>query len=319
MVFSKLLKNKELNIIEKIRREAERGARRRPRLGIGDDCAVLPGLAHGQELLITTDLLVEGSHFERERHPAAALGHKTLARGLSDIAAMGGVPSYALLSLCVPQWASRKWQKQFFSGLFRLAGRHGVTLVGGDLAAGERFVADIVVLGGARRGRTLERAKARVGDTVYVSGHLGGSALGLAQLRSGRSRAEGAVERHLYPVPRLALGQYLAGRLRVRAAIDLSDGLSIDLYRMTHESGVGAEIRAGDIPRFPGALLDQALHGGEDYELLFTLDPRRKPPAAYQGIPLTPIGVITGGRRLILKGEDGGRRPLPILGFQHYL
>ncbi|MBI3693631.1 MAG: thiamine-monophosphate kinase, partial [Acidobacteria bacterium] len=178
-----------------------------PRLGIGDDAAVLPRLQGRQELLITTDLLVEGSHFERQRHPAAALGHKVLARGLSDIAAMGGVPSYALLSLCLPGWAHQEWQKHFLAGLFRLAERHSVTLVGGDLAAGERFVADIVVLGRARRGRTLERGKAQVGDIVYVSGQLGGSALGLERLRSARSRThDKAVARHLYPVPRLALG-----------------------------------------------------------------------------------------------------------------
>ena len=318
-----MLKDKELNIIRAIRKEAKKRVDRpanRPRLGIGDDAAVIGRLGPGQELLITTDLLVEGTHFERGRHPAAALGHKALARGLSDIAAMGGVPAYALLSLCLPPWWDQNWQKQFFTGLFRLSGRHSVTLVGGDLAAGDRLVADIVVLGWARVGRTLERSTAKVGDIVYVSGQLGGAALGLERLRTGRAVADDkAVERHLYPVPRLALGRYLAEKLRVRAAMDLSDGLSIDLYRMTQESGVGAEIRAADVPVFPGATLDQALHGGEDYELLFTMDPRRKPAAAYQGIPLTAIGLITRSRRLMLTDQKGRRRPLPLRGFQHSL
>lgn len=289
------------------------------RLGIGDDAALLP-LDSRQELLVTTDLLVEGSHFQRDRHPARALGHKVVARGLSDIAAMGGKPLYALLSLCLPGWADQSWEKQFFAGLFLLTRTYGVRVVGGDLSAGDRFVADIVVLGVVRRGRTLERGKAKVGDIVYVSGRLGGAALGLQRLATGGfAPRDRAVHRHLYPTPRLALGQHLSEKLRVKAGMDISDGLSIDLYRLAAESGVGAEVRAADIPIFPGANLDQALHGGEDYELLFTLDPRRKVPAAFQGIPLTAIGHITGRRRLTLVGADGRKTPMPIKGFQHRL
>lgn len=290
------------------------------RVGIGDDAAVLRPLPAGQELLVTTDLLIEGSHFEGGGHPARALGHKVLARGLSDIAAMGGKPLYALLSLCLPRWADRKWQNQFLAGLFALARQHRVSLIGGDLAAGDRLAADIVVLGSALQGRALLRGAAKTGDIIYVSGRLGGSALGFERLRAGRSRAaDPAVRRHLYPAPRLALGRYLARNLRVRAAMDVSDGLSIDLYRLATESRVGAEIRSADVPVFPGASHHQALHGGEDYELLFTLDPRRKAPASFQGIPLTPIGVITRGRRLTLIGPDGRRTPLPIEGFEHNL
>ncbi len=319
----KILKNKELFVIKKIRQRASKAADkavRLVRLGIGDDAAVLRALAPGQELLITTDLVIEGSHFDRRFHPARALGHKVLARGLSDIAAMGGRPLCALLSLCLPGWAVEKWQKQFLDGLFRLAGRHRIALIGGDLSAGERFAADIVVVGAVRRGRTLERGAARVGDIIYVSGRLGGSALGLERLQSGRfAAADPAVRRHLYPSPRLALGRFLAQRLGARAAMDLSDGLSLDLLRLIGESRVGAEVRLADIPVFPGATVDQALHGGEDYELLFTLSPRRRVPADFEGIPLTAIGVTTSGRRLTLVDRDGRRKPMPIRGYQHRL
>lgn len=312
----------ELSIIQSIRRRAGRATPQgaRIRLGIGDDAAVLDPLPRGQELLVTTDLLIEGSHFRRERHPARALGHKTLARGLSDIAAMGGQPLYALLSLCLPPWAGEKWRKQFFAGLFHLARRAGVALVGGDLAAGGRFAADIVVLGSAARGQVLRRSKARPGDLIYVSGRLGGSALGLKRLRSATfSLADPAVRRHLYPTPRLALGRFLAEKLHVQAAMDLSDGLSLDLFRMAAESRVGAEIWAEALPVFPGANRNQALHGGEDYELLFTLGSGRQVPQSFEGIPLTAIGVVTPDRRLSLIGARGRRSRLPVGGFQHKL
>ena len=312
------MKNKELDLVKKIRgraAEARRGPP--PLLGIGDDAAVLAPWPRDRELLITTDLAIEGVHFDRTIHPARALGHKVLARGISDIAAMGGEPQYALLSLCLPHWAAENWQKQFLEGLFSLAGRHGVRIIGGDLAAGDRLAADITVLGWTPRGRRLERGKAKTGDIIYVSGYLGGSALGLDRLRAGASPAAAAPRRHLYPSPRVALGRFLAGRLGARAAMDLSDGLSLDLYRLTRESRVGAEIHAARIPVFPGATLDQALHGGEDYELLFTLDPARTPPAAYQGLALTAIGLITRTPSLTLVGSDGRRRKLPVRGFQH--
>ncbi len=233
---------------------------------------------------------------------------------------MGGDSQFALLSLCAPRRIGEKWHKQFFGGLFRLARRFGVSLVGGDLAAGDRLVADIVVLGSAPRGQTMERARAKPGDILYVSGTLGGSALGLADLQARRPRFSGrAARRHLFPKPRLELGRYAARKLGARAGIDLSDGLSIDLYRMTNESGVGAEVWMERIPVFPGATREQALHGGEDYELLFTLTPRRKPPSNFHGVPLTAVGVITAARGLTLVDSKNRRRPLPIRGFQHDL
>jgi thiamine-monophosphate kinase len=248
--------------------------------------------------------VIEGTHFRPDTHPARALGHKVLARGLSDIAAMGGRPLYALLSLCLPPWAGRSWQKQFFNGLFNLAERHGVALIGGDLAAGRLLAADIIVLGAVSRGRALRRSGARPSDVLYVSGRLGGSALGLERIGT----KDHAVRRHLYPEPRLDLGRRLF-RLGATAAMDISDGLSIDLYRLATESRVGAVVHSQDIPLFPGASLEHALHGGEDYELLFTLPPGSKPPPG-----TTAVGVITARRRLLLDGS-----PLPLKGFQHDL
>ncbi len=316
----KLLKNKELFLVNKIRERAERALG--PTLdgvlaGIGDDAAVLAAPPPGEQLLATTDLVIEGVHFDRRRHPPRALGHKVLARGLSDIAAMGGRPRYALLSLCLPRWAGPEWQKQFWNGLFALARRRQVALVGGDTAAGARLAADIVVLGTVRKGRALRRGLAKTRDIIYVSGYLGGSALGLQRLRRGVPPSDPAVRRHLFPEPRLELGRFLAEDLGARAALDLSDGLSIDLYRLVKESGVGAQIRLADLPVYPAANLQLALHGGEDYELLFALDPRRRPPRFYQRLALTPIGVITPGSGVTLVGPGGDRVPLPIKGFQH--
>lgn len=302
------MKKKELFLIDWICKQAvqgvPRGQKHTIRLGIGDDAAILASPPNGRELLITTDLVVEGAHFQPATHPARALGHKVLARGLSDIAAMGGAPLYCLLSLCQPSWAGREWLKQFYQGLFDLARRSRVALIGGDLAAGRLFAADIVVIGAASRGRAVRRSGARPGDILYVSGPLGGSALGLERLGQGRSAKDPAVRRHLYPEPRLDVRLGAA-----TAAMDISDGLSLDLYRLTKASRAGADVRSAAIPLWPGASLDQALHGGEDYELLFTLPPGRRPPRGSSA-----IGVITARRRLTLDNK-----PLPIQGFQHDL
>ncbi len=192
-----------------------------------------------------------------------------------------------------------------------MASKFSVALVGGDLAAGRLFAADIVVVGVAPRGRALRRSGARPGDILYVSGLLGGSALGLDRLRQGRTPRDLAIRRHLYPQPRLDLAARLLGS-RATSAMDLSDGLSLDLYRLTRESGVGAEVIAGAVPRFPGASLEQALHGGEDYELLFTLPPGRRPPPGCH-----TVGAIIPRRQLILIRPDGRRVRLPVRGFTH--
>ena len=194
--------------------------------GIGEDCAIFRPPGANEDLLFTTDLLIEGVHFERATHSPAAVGHKALARGLSDIAAMGGDPLFCLLSLALPTWAGDAWVDRFYAGLLKLAGATSAVLAGGDLARAERVTCDIVVAGSVPRGCALRRVGARPGNEIYVSGRLGGSALGLATRRGL------AWKRHTYPEPRLALGQYLRRKLGATAAMDLSDGLSLDLRRL---------------------------------------------------------------------------------------
>lgn len=292
-----------------IRRIRGKGRRRVQGLvvGIGDDCAVYRPAGAREDLLLTTDWLIEGVHFLRETHPAEAVGWKALARGLSDIAAMGGRPRICLLSLALAPWTTEEWVRAFFRGFRRLARASGVVLAGGDLARADRLACDIVVVGSAPRGKALLRSGARPGHEIYVSGKLGGSALGLATRRGAAWR------RHLRPEPRLALGEFLR-KLPATAVMDLSDGLSLDLYRLCVASGVAAELTES-LPLFPGASLDQALHGGEDYELLFTVRPGTPVPRRSGGVELTRIGRIVRGRagRILLAGEK-----LRPLGWDHF-
>jgi thiamine-monophosphate kinase len=277
-------------------------------MGIGDDCAVFRPPGSEADWLITTDMLIEDVHFQRATHPARSVGHRVLARGLSDIAAMGGEPRFALLSLALGGWTKTRWVNDFFRGFGALAERAHVALAGGDLARSARLSCDVVVCGEAPRGAALRRDGARAGDQICVSGLLGGSALGLRVQRGA------AWKRHLYPEPRLALGRFLRRRLKATAAMDLSDGLSLDLYRLALASGVSADLDL-EPPRFRGASLEDALHGGEDYELLFTLPPSVKLPAAHQGVPLTRIGFIERGKpgRVRFLG-----RPLAARGYDHF-
>jgi thiamine-monophosphate kinase len=297
----------ENEILDAIRRRAPVTGKRGVVLGIGDDCAIFRPRNSPEDLLFTTDLLVEDVHFRHATHPPEALGHKALARGLSDIAAMGGVPRFCLLSLAAGPCADRHWIGRFYNGLLRLARATGTPLAGGDLAHDAKTACDIVVCGSVPRGAALRRDGARAGDAVYVSGRLGGSALGLER-KMGKAWA-----RHLRPQPRLALGVFLRERVGASAAMDLSDGISLDLRRLALASGLEAAIE--EPPRFPGATLEQALHGGEDYELLFTVRPHVKVPAHFGRIPLTRIGSMRRGQRgaVFLAGE-----PLPALGYDHF-
>jgi len=280
--------------------------------GIGDDCAIFRQRGAAEDLLFTTDLLLEDVHFRRETHSAQDIGYKALARGLSDVAAMGGDPRFCLLSLAVPRWADRAWVDRFYNGFLRLARKVAIPLAGGDLARTDRLACDVTVCGAVPRGQSLLRSGARVGDAIYVSGLLGGSKLGL-DCKKGR-----AWKRHLRPEPRLELGRFLRKKLRATAAMDLSDGLSLDLHRLCAASGVSAEILASQLfpgATFPGATLDQALHGGEDYELLFTVPAKTAVPGDFKNLPLTRIGTVTRGRagRALLDGA-----PLAPLGFDHF-
>jgi thiamine-monophosphate kinase len=276
-------------------------------LGIGDDCAIFRPRGSSEDLLFTTDMLLEDVHFRRTTHRPEDVGWKALARGLSDIAAMGGTPRFALLSLAVPPWAGDRWVNRFYTGLLRLASQEQSPLLGGDLARAAKAMCDIVVCGAVPRGQALRRDGARAGNPIYVSGALGASALGLAR-GSGR-----AWKRHVRPEPRLGLGRILRRKFHATAAIDLSDGLSLDLRRLCLASGVSARITAP--PIFPGATLDQALHGGEDYELLFTVPSQATLPAHFEGLSLTRIGTACRGRPGAVE-LDGV--PLEPLGYDHF-
>lgn len=299
--------NGEAKILESIRQRGVVPPGSGLVLGIGDDCAIFRQRGAREDLLFTTDMLIEDVHFRHATHPAEAVGHKALARGLSNIAAMGGVPRFCLLSLVAGKSVDERWIDHFYNGLLRLAKKSGVPLAGGDLARAERTACDIVVCGAVPRGGALRRDGARAGDAIYVSGMLGGSALGLATER-GRAWA-----RHLRPQPRLELGIFLRERLRASAAMDLSDGISMDLQRMALASGLEAAINLP--PRFPGATVEQSLHGGEDYELLFTVRARVAVPARFGAVPLTRIGTMRRGHpgAVYLDGK-----PLDPLGYDHF-
>ena len=315
----------ELDLIRLIRDQADQLGRACARVSIGDDAAVLRPPAAGFELLATTDQLVEGTHFIPDVHPPHALGRKTLARGLSDIAAMGGEPLWFLLSLVIPRRTDASgrcgdaWIKQYLSGLFSSTKAFGLSdfpLVGGDVASGGEFHAHVTVVGEAPAGKALLRSGARPGDRLYVSGSLGGSALGLERLVSGAHGADDpSILRHLEPTPRLALGRFLR-EAGVSSAIDISDGLSTDLAHLAEASGVAAHVDPSAVPRFPDSSLDQALHGGEEYELLFTAPPDATLPAAHEGVPLRRIGSIEAGEGLFLR-ENGRTRPLAAGGYEH--
>jgi thiamine-monophosphate kinase len=335
----------EREMIAGIRRAAQRGVKTAGvRLGIGDDCAILAP-PRGHELLVTTDLSLEGRHFRREWHPARAIGHRVLARGLSDLAAMGAKPLAAFLSLGLPgELAGSAWLREFIGGLLGLARAAGVTLAGGDTAEfANGVVADIVLTGSAPLGSSLRRSGARAGDGLYVTGVLGGATAELlmlvdaAQGRSNTVAVEsashphlkgeiwgtriGGEHPHLYPQPRLAVGAALRRRGLATACIDVSDGLSTDLAHICAESGCGAVVREAAIPVHPLAAaredaMQMALHGGEDYELLFTATgpvPRR-----IAGVRITRIGEMTAGRGVKMIGMDGKSRSLKAAGWEHF-
>ena len=294
--------------------------------GIGDDCAVLRG-SSGRDSLVTTDFTLEGIHFRRDWHSPESTAHRCLTRGLSDIAAMGGEPAAAFLSLALPRDLAQSWVRRFFRTLVELAEKHRVILAGGDTAQSlNGILADIVVIGTVPKGRAILRSGAKPGDRIYVSGALGGSAAAIAQLRAHPNQKldPRAYPRHFYPKPRLELGRILREKNSVSAIIDTSDGLSTDLAHICEESRVGAEIESPAIPRAhvgkPSHKVDLelALHGGEDYELLFTAPKGKHIPNRIAGVMITEIGKVTRSAKVFLNNCRGEASELHPQGWEHF-
>jgi thiamine-monophosphate kinase len=305
-------------------------------LGPGDDTAAVRPPS-GARLLLTTDLLAEGVHFRRAWAPAGDLGWKLAAVNVSDIAAMGGRPLWALLAVALPPGLDAAFAAGVARGLRSAARRFGFALIGGDTCASSAGAFLSLTLVGRAGPRLLTRAGARPGDRLFVTGHLGASVLGLAALDGRGARRSPAfrtcARRHLRPEPRLAFGAALARGRLATAAIDVSDGLSRDLTRLCTASGAGAVVQAGALPLHPAtrraaALLGRdpvsgALHGGEEYELLFASRPRDEGKVAALGrrlgLAVTPIGQITGRRGgVVVIDPDGRQRRLVPRTWEHF-
>jgi thiamine-monophosphate kinase len=330
---------KELALIEQIRRDFSSSRSLAVALGIGDDCAILRPPS-GTEVLVTTDFTLEGRHFRRDLHAPESVGHRCLARGLSDLAAMGATPTAAFLSLALPSSLlssrkSRTWITRFFKGLKALADQHRVILAGGDTAESptDAILADIILMGTATTGKSLRRSGAKPGDKVYVTGSLGGAA---AELSSMLSRnivpvkiLDTANHPQTFPQPRVAVGQALLRRKLATACIDISDGLSTDLAHLCQASNVAAEIEQSTLPLHPltrklapDAALSLALHGGEDHELLFSAPASTRVPLQLAGIPITRIGQFTRRHakrpQMTLLESDGTSATLEPQGWEHF-
>ena len=354
----------EFDFIRQLRRQA-RSHTNSPRVisGIGDDAAVINESAN-RELVITTDLLVEGIDFHREATPARLLGHKALTVSLSDIAAMGARPTWSLISFGIPK---KDWDGEFrdelFAGYLDLADRYGVALVGGDVSKSKQIVVDSIVVGEVNSGRAVLRSTARAGDQIFVTGTLGGAAAGLkliklgARVRSptvregndrrqdaaGRRQAanegssvcdDDAIQtlllRQLAPQPRVGWGIVLGEEQLATSMIDISDGLSSDVHHLCTESNVGATIDAASLPldenvkqlcgRRKLDALALALHGGEDFELLFTVAPKDVPrlPKRVDGVPISHIGEIASESGFVRVREKNHEWDLRPQGFEHF-
>lgn len=276
------------------------------RVGIGDDAAVLTGVGRDQ-LLFACDMLVEGVHFRKHGLPAEWIGWKALAVNISDIAAMGGRPCWAVVSLGLPPQTPLAFVDGLYAGLARCARRFGVAIVGGDTVRAPQVVIDVSIIGRVRPAHLTLRRGVRVGDRLFVTGRLGGS------LASGR---------HARVRPRVAEAQQLLRRVRVHAMMDLSDGLASDLWQLSRASGVTLRVEAARIPvaRAAGTVY-HALMDGEDFELVFAVAPREasRVPRRLGRCPVTAIGAATGrGVGVELRERSGRIRPLVPRGFRHF-
>jgi thiamine-monophosphate kinase len=305
----------ENQLLSKVQRVFSARGKQRLRWKLDDDVALFSPSA-GKDLILTCDWFLEGSHFLRRKHAADSVGWKCLARAVSDIAATGGSPKCFLLSLALPPSAAGQWLDQFLSGLRRASKELHCSLAGGDTTRRREILISVTVIGEVASGRAIRRDGAHPGDHLFVTGRLGEAELGLRMLRTdrGAARAKNAsLRKHLYPEPRLQIGEWLAKNRLASALMDLSDGLSSDLPRLCSASGVGARVDANRLP--VTSLVERrkavhlALHGGDDYELLFTVrkDKATRIPSAFHGIAITRIGEITAGKKILVHDGNGTR------------
>jgi thiamine-monophosphate kinase len=299
---------------------------------VGDDCAVLPKDPE-TDMVVTADMLVEDVDFRLSWTAPYLLGRKALSVSLSDIAAMGAAPVWAMLSIAAPEnlWKS-DFLDQFYEGWHSRAREFGVALIGGDTSRSpDKLAIDSIVFGEAPKGKALLRSGARPGDLIYVTGTLGGAAGGLKLLQSGQAAAreqdrnvKQLLQKQLDPTPQINIANYLLHNSLASSAIDISDGFSTDVFHICEKSEVGCTIDADQLPVNPGLLefstaeeaLDLALNGGEDFELIFTIPPAREKLLGLED--LTKVGVITRsdqGRKIV---KDGDISDLVPSGFSHF-
>jgi thiamine-monophosphate kinase len=326
----------EFGFIEKIR-AAMKTKNPSVVLGIGDDAAVFKPTP-GHEMVFTTDMLVEGRHFDFKTITPWQLGAKTMAVNVSDCAAMGAKPKAALVSLGVPANFPLKDLEIFYDGMRQWGESYGAQIVGGDTVGSDQFVVNVALVGEVEKGKALRRGGAKAGEALFVTGTLGDSAAGLHALQhpggKGGETAPLLVKRHLSPVPRFTAGRVLSKGGLATSAIDVSDGLSSEIHHLCAESGVGAEIHEEAIPYSDALIhycdanhldpLAYALDGGEDYELLFTVPLARisqvlqKLPAE-TGVPVKSIGrMVPKAKGITLITRKGERVPLKAKGFDHF-
>ncbi len=305
------------------------------KMGIGDDAAVFQPKGADELWVVTTDLLVEDIDFRRGWLTPRQLGHRALAVNLSDLAAMGARPRFYTVALGFQEDPDRKWIGSFYRGLSALGEANGAVLIGGDLSRTRQGLhISIAALGESLHRRVLYRSGGLPGDSLFVTGMLGKAAAGLRLLSMGKTRGVTAPERRALkaqqePQPRCAAGLWLAQSGLVSCMMDLSDGLSADLPRLCEACGTGAEVYSGQLPIFPRAVnwecdpTELALHGGEDFELLFAVPGRmletliRSYPQAYP--PITRIGKLTSVSGVMCRAAEGeSPMPLPPLGFDHF-
>jgi thiamine-monophosphate kinase len=304
------------------------------RVGIGDhaaDDAALWRPRAGHETILTCDWFLEGTHFLADRHPPEVVGYKCLARAVSDIAAMGGEPRCFLLSLAVPNTHTGEWLGKFLEGLRKASRTLSCPIAGGDTTRGSEILINITVVGECRRGRAILRGGAHPDDAIFVTGRLGEAEYGLRLLLEQSKwvvPGDQRLRKHFYPEPRLAAGLWLANRGLATAMLDLSDGLSSDLPKLCEASGVGARINEQALPRVQiekkyankFAATELALHGGDDYELLFTVAKKNvaRIPKTIGKVALTRIGEITSQRRVVLVDERGASRLIQNKGWDPF-